>query len=379
MTKIPRKPIASDLRNGVLQPSKTIPDPKSISIEYIQKCAKNLERGDADLFVSLKRGFYLYDKTVSHWYYHNAGVWSDVNAEILISYQDVLSKAYKRLFEVDSELAVKALKRVSTLSKSKAGIETARGLLISESKDFDANDEEINFQNGVFNFKSRTFRAHQPSDKFKIQLSYKYKPDADCPKLKAFLYQIFNGDSEIIEWIQNRVGTCLTGAIPNEELLFGYGTGANGKSVFIGVLQMLLEKYCVCIRADLLLSNQGKETERTFSRFFRARLVVANELERNKRIDEALVKSLTGGKSDKIIARYLYAEEFEFIPTHKLMLFGNYKPNISGTDEAIWRRIKTLSFSVTIPKEKRTDKEELFESFKSELAGIMNWAIDGYY
>jgi len=381
MTKIIPKQPAIVFRNRLLKPSTKKAEPKEIDTKFIRNCAFNNERGDADLFVAIARGEFVYDDDEKKWYRHDKGVWREVKCEMVTIYQDLTFQAYKGLENIlDNGNIKKTYRRIQNLRTSKAGLELARGLLMARAVDFDKVDTEINLTNGVFDFKSRTFRVHQPTDRFKIQLLYDYNPDADCPNFNAFLKRIFDSDTDLIEWLQHRIGISLTGLIPYEEFLFGYGTGANGKSVLVGILQMLLGEYCRNISADLLLTKQqSNEDERTKTRFFRARLIIANEVGQHKRIDEAMVKSLTGGKSDKIIARRLFNEQFEFIPTHKLWFFGNYKPNISGTDEAIKRRLKTLPFSVTIPKEERTDKEQLFAMFMAEIAGIFNWACEGYY
>lgn len=381
MTKMPPKPSASDLRNGVLKASAKKAEPKEIDLKFIQNCSFKNERGDADLYAAIARGEYVFDEDEEKWYRHSGGVWREVKCEMVTTYQNLTFKAYKRLESVLDEVNLKkAYKRVQNLRTSKAGLEIARGLLRVRSEDFDSIDTEINLKNGVYDFKSKAFRAHQSTDRFKIQLPYKYKPDEDCPQFKAFLNRIFENDKALIEWLQNRIGICLTGQIPHEEFIFGYGTGGNGKGMLTGILQMLLGEYCRIISADLILTNkQSNEDERTKVRLYKARLVIANEVGKHRRIDEATLKSLTGGKSDKIVARRLYGEQFEFVPTHKLWCFGNDKPNFSGTDEAMKRRLKTLPFSVTIPKDKRTDKEELFNVFRVEISGILNWAIEGYY
>jgi putative DNA primase/helicase len=104
------------------------------------------------------------------------------------------------------------------------------------------------------------------------------------------------------------------------------------------------------------------------------RLVTAIETEEGKRLAESLVKQATGGE-DKMVGRFLHHEFFEFKPTFKIFFATNHKPVIRGTDHAIWRRIRLIPFTVTIP-EIEQDKE-LPEKLRGELPGILAWAVRG--
>ena len=103
------------------------------------------------------------------------------------------------------------------------------------------------------------------------------------------------------------------------------------------------------------------------------RLAVALESEEGRRLNESLVKWLTGG--DKLKARFMRQDFFEFSPTHKIWFATNHRPVIRGTDNAIWRRIRLIPFSVTIPPEERD--RNLCEKLSGELSGILNWAVEG--
>jgi putative DNA primase/helicase len=103
------------------------------------------------------------------------------------------------------------------------------------------------------------------------------------------------------------------------------------------------------------------------------RLVIASETDDSQRFDEARIKDLTG--NDTISARHLYGNPFDFKPTHKLMMYGNHKPTVKGTDEGIWRRMRLIPFDVTIPKEKVDP--HLTDKLEAELPGILAWAVNG--
>jgi putative DNA primase/helicase len=152
-----------------------------------------------------------------------------------------------------------------------------------------------------------------------------------------------------------------------------YGSGANGKSTFLNTSRFLLGDYAQQTPADTLMVRDGNKSSNDLARLCGTRFVSAVETEEGRRLSEVLIKQLTGG--DPIVARFLFHEFFEFIPQFKIFLATNHRPEIHGTDEAIWRRIRLIPFEITIP-EKERDKN-LESKLRSELSGILNWAVEG--
>ncbi len=181
------------------------------------------------------------------------------------------------------------------------------------------------------------------------------------------------GDQELIKFLQEAVGYALTGDIREQVIFIFYGTGANGKSTFLVTIHSLLGDYAQQTPTETLLIKRGNGIPNDVARLKGARFVNAAESENGKQLAEALVKQLTGG--DKISARFLYGEFFEFDVTFKLFLAVNHKPTVRGNDHAIWRRIRLIPFNVTIPSEKQ-DKN-LTKKLKAELPGILRWAVEG--
>jgi putative DNA primase/helicase len=182
------------------------------------------------------------------------------------------------------------------------------------------------------------------------------------------------GDDALIKYIQRAVGYSLTGHTSEQCLFFLYGTGANGKSTFLNILQNLLGDYSMVIDPETIMSkNGGGGATPELARLRGARVLVTNEVEEGKYLAENRIKQMTGG--DTIVARALYQEPFEFKPEFKIWMAGNHKPLIKGTDHAIWRRINLIPFTVTIPKEEQDKK--LAEKLRAELPGILQWAVAG--
>ncbi len=207
-----------------------------------------------------------------------------------------------------------------------------------------------------------------------LQAGCEYYSSAQCPNWRNFLESVFDGDAELIAYVQRAVGYSLSGYTSEHVLFFLYGSGANGKSVFVNVLKALFGEYSAVISSETLLARKNGQQTNDLARLPGRRVVIASELEDGARWNESLVKSLTGG--DPISARFLYAEFFEFIPVFKLFVVGNHRPVVRGTDEGIWRRLQLIPFNVFFPPEKRD--RELTEKLIQELPGILNWAIDGY-
>ena len=231
----------------------------------------------------------------------------------------------------------------------------------------------LNCLNGTLDLRTGQLRTHRREDYQAKLAPVDYQPDAECPLWLRFLHRIMDGKEDLIEYLRCVVGYALTGDVSEQALWFLYGLGMNGKTVFLLTLLNLFGDYALQAVSELLLvkSHESHPTER--ADLCGRRLVATIETDEGKRMAEALMKQLTG--SDRIRARKMRQDFFEFQPTHKIFLAANHKPTIRGTDLAVWRRIKLIPFTVTIPKEERDKK--LLEKLKAELPGILAWAVRG--
>jgi putative DNA primase/helicase len=231
----------------------------------------------------------------------------------------------------------------------------------------------FNLENGTLELKTGTLREHRRDDLITKLAPVAFDPAAACPLWETFLDRVLNGNRDLITYLQRVAGYCLTGDVSEQALWFLYGTGANGKSTFLSTLLAAVGEYGMQAVAELLMvkANESHPTER--ADLFRKRLVCTIETEDGKRLAEALMKQLTGG--DKVRARKMRKDFFEFEPTHKILLAANHRPVIRGTDHGVWRRIKVVPFTVTIPEEERD--RHLADRLRAELPGILNWAVRG--
>jgi putative DNA primase/helicase len=199
-------------------------------------------------------------------------------------------------------------------------------------------------------------------------------PDATCPEWIKFLNRVFDHDAELIGFIQRAIGYTLTGSVSEQCMFILIGTGANGKSTFLKTLHHLFGDYAAAVpMATLMDQKNGSPQTNDLAYLVGKRFVSALEGERGQRLAESKIKMMTGG--DRIACRALYQDYFEFDPQYKLWLATNNLPTISGTDDAIWRRIMVIPFPVTIPAGERDQR--LGDRLATELPGIFAWAMEG--
>jgi putative DNA primase/helicase len=198
-------------------------------------------------------------------------------------------------------------------------------------------------------------------------------PGGECPLWRKFLNEITSGDVELQRFLQRIAGYALTGSIREHALFFFYGTGANGKGVFLNTLTAILGDYAAVAPMETFTVTHGERHPTDLAGLRGARLVAAQETEEGRRWNENKIKALTGG--DPISARFMRQDYFTFYPAFKLITAGNHKPGLRGIDEAIRRRLNLAPFTVTIPKNER-DKD-LFEKLRAEWPGILQWMMEG--
>ena len=198
-------------------------------------------------------------------------------------------------------------------------------------------------------------------------------PDASCPRWDAFLDEVFDNSVALTTYVRRTVGYTLTGLVDEHALFFLHGTGANGKTTFLNVVQALMGDYGRTAAPGLLIRRTGEEHPTGLADLYGARFVSSVETGEGQRLDEEKIKWITGG--DAIKARRMREDFFEFQPSHKLYLASNHKPIVRGTDEGIWRRLHLAPFMVQFPPERQDP--DLTRKLLDELPGIAAWAVAG--
>jgi putative DNA primase/helicase len=195
--------------------------------------------------------------------------------------------------------------------------------------------------------------------------------DEDCPLWMSFLLEATGGDVEFIRFLQQWCGYSLTGVTIEHALMFLYGPGGNGKSVFLNIMTRIFGDYARTAAMDTFTSSKNDRHPTELAMLRGARLVTASETEDGKAWAEARIKQLTGG--DVIAARFMSQDFFEYKPQFKLMIVGNHTPDLHNVDDAAKRRFNIAPFIITPPAPDRQLEEKLFR----EAGGILNWMIRG--
>ena len=245
--------------------------------------------------------------------------------------------------------------------------------VVARPSEFDGDPWLLNVSNGTLDLRNSELRPHNRKDLITRLTPVRWNPEADCPLFLTSLHQIFNGNKRLVRFVQKLGGYSLTGLTTEQILIILWGMGANGKSTLVEVLSALLGEYAAKTPTSTFLLKRNDSIPNDLAALQGVRFAYASEVEEGRRLSESLVKDVTGG--EKIRARFLHREWFEFQPEFKLWLSTNHKPIIKGTDHAIWRRIRLVPFQVTFPPEKQ-DKG-LAQKLKTELSGILNWAVEG--
>lgn len=265
----------------------------------------------------------------------------------------------------------------ASLSESEKVLEPslrmAAALLNCKAADLDANPDLLGLPGGVLDLRTGSARPHLQADRVTKVAGCDFDATAPAPTWTGFVAEILGGDADLIDYVQKLAGYTLSGRRGEHLLPILYGSGANGKSTFIGALQSMLGEYASSAAPGLLIQRSADQHASATSDLQGRRLVVVSETGEFGRLNEEQVKALTGG--DRVHARRLYQSAFEFDPTHLLMLQTNHRPRVAGTDEGIWRRLRLIPFTVTVPPERRDP--DLPAKLRAELPGILAWCWRG--
>ena len=239
--------------------------------------------------------------------------------------------------------------------------------------DFDRDPFLFNTLDGTVDLQTGKIRAHSETDLITKLAPVNFNGAADCPLWKSFLNRAMAGNETMIAYQRRLMGYALSADASVQELWFFYGSGANGKSVFLDTISGMMGDYSGAAAPSLLTAstNEGHPTE--IADLAGKRLVFASETEEGARLRVQLVKRLTGDAVLK--ARFMRQDFFEFPRTHKLIVVTNNVPTIRETSNAIWRRVRIVPFVVTIPPAEQDP--QLLVKLRAEWPGILNWCIAG--
>lgn len=344
------------------------------------------DMGNAERFVDLFGGEIRYCYTEKKWYYYNTQKWcvdiigaAERMADRAIEAMAAELKVYAQTDAdegTDMQKDFQKHMKTSRSNKSKKAMlsEVQHHVPILPAQ-MDKYRMALNTPSGIIDLRTGDLSEHDPEKYFTKITSVDISSAADCLRWINFLNETFNGDKDLIRYIQKALGYSLTGSTAEQCAFFLYGTGKNGKSTFLDVVRDVFGDYAANIQPETIMvrNNTGSAINSDIARLKGARLVTSVEPNEGVRINEGLLKQLTG--DDTVTARKLYSEEFEFKPEFKLWMATNHKPIIRGTDTGIWRRIHMIPFTVAVDDDK-IDKNLPYK-LKAEMTAIFKWIVDG--
>lgn len=244
---------------------------------------------------------------------------------------------------------------------------------------FDEDIYAFNVKNGWIDLKTGELEPHNPNKMFSKIAGANYNEDS-CSEFLTFIYKIFDGDTELIKFVQTLIGLSMIGKNLEQKIVFLYGSsGNNGKSVLLKILESLFGTYKRTVApADLMRKKNGGNSGHSdaIANMAGARLVTSSEPEKGYRLSESIIKALTG--DDTISASFKGKSGFEFQPQNTIFLACNHIPqmNAGSTDNPTWKRVVIIPFDVQIP-DSEIDTHLGERIIQNELGGVMGWCIDG--
>jgi len=289
--------------------------------------------------------------------------------------KDTVRGIYQEAAGAEDEDRRKALAKHATRSegadKIRAMLELAKSEVPASPDEFDSVPWLLNTPNGTVDLQTGELREHRREDLLTKMAGADYTPTAAAPTWAATLEHALPSQ-ELQRFFKKLAGYAFSGDVSEHILAVLYGTGANGKSTILNALLAAAGDYGMQAAPDLLVAKKGSHPTEVAD-LFGMRLVASIEVEDGRRLAESLVKQLTGG--DKVRARRMRQDFWQFDPTHKVFMAVNHKPEVRGTDTAIWRRLRLIPFEQTIPPTEQDKK--LPQKLEAELPGILRWALEG--
>jgi putative DNA primase/helicase len=395
----------------LLLPAPSAPVLSALSSQDILDALRDNEDGDARLFIALNKNKILFDHSTDRWYRWSGHYWGPDEIgnfypalePVIQKYLDeALRQAQARQAAVVAQNTAAAnqakrleddlLKRVFNLQtvyrKKNVLFLSAQGddSLGISGDEWDRDPLLLGCSNGVIELKTGLFRPGRPEDYIKTIAPTEWKGiDNQAPTWERFLSEIFDGNMELVEYVQRLFGYSITGLTVEHILPILWGEGRNGKGTMLETLGFVLGNLAKPIQAEMLMrqgrlkSSAGPSPDIMSLRG--RRLAWGSETDEGVPMDLAKVKYLTGG--DTLVGRPPHGRDMiEFSPTHTLFLLTNHKPEIPTTESGIWERVHLIPFTLKFVDEPREPNERqrdpfLPEKLKAEAPGILAWLVKG--
>ena len=366
-------------------------------IKEFNKYHDNFENGTTEFDLS-KRMYKLFDgklkrlENYDEWYLFNGKHWDRIGNDYLTalvaqSIEHIMFRAAKDAPEelqkaAWSEYGKFKAKASSLVSRVVTNMKREFAHLV-KANDFDKGTQYFGVDNGDIDLFTGDFLPPDKRRKISLCSAVSYDPEAKCPRWRRTIEECL-GSERLAFFFQTLMGYALSGTTKEELFIILHGAGCNGKSTLMRILAGVFGEYYRAISSDTFASIvKGASTvggaRADLIALKGARLVVGQETDEGARLNEAGIKSMTGG--DPVVARQMYSSTVETIdPTWTMILSTNHLPVIKATDDGIWRRLVFLEFPRNFDKDPKIKKNlNLTDELRKELPGILNWLLEGLH
>lgn len=305
--------------------------------------------------------------------------WSDKNARPYERAEETVKLIHNEARDCKVRGGSRELSKWAQGSQSRSKLEAMLKLasegLAASVNDFDGIGDEINCLNGIVDLKKGSLTAHSPEQLVMKRADVSYDPAAMAPTWTKFLYDVFSGDDELVDWLQRALGYSLTASVDEQIFFVLYGRGENGKGKLCETMLRIMGDYALPTQFDTFLATD-KSNVRALAAvgdLKGVRFALASETESSKKWSEAMMKRLTGG--DTLIGAKLYGSHFTFEPTHKLWFQANHLPSFKDATHGFKRRVRVIPFEREFSGGDR-DKD-MGKKLLAEREGIFAWLVEG--
>jgi putative DNA primase/helicase len=357
--------------------SETLNDSREIKIFMTPKQYECDDIGNKDRFRDYHKENVRYIREQKKWLYYNDG-WN--YADVFKLTEPVVRNIYKEFSERKTPTKEQlAWAKSSQMKASQRNLlDYASSFMGVSINDFDANPTVINCRNGILDLETKVLSPNSPNQLHLKRTNANYLPsDRNCKRWMQTLNEIFEGDTELIEYIHVALGYSIMGLTKEHCFFLCYGNGRNGKGVLLDTVAHVLGSYAVNAEFEMFLQKDKtnvRELE-AVGRLKGQRFVIASETADSSRLKEALIKRLTGG--DTLLGTKLHGDCFEFPPTHHIWLACNHLPANKDGSIAMWERVKVIPFNKNFLGE--AQEKNLKTMLKQEKDAILTWLVDGAY
>lgn len=345
----------------------------------IQPLPEN-DQDNADLLIQTHGDKIRYVIDAEAWYVWNGKIWEFDNQQLklLHLWTDIAQQMPKHIQLQNPQaggptskpnahrkysLSAQGSKNVEIVARRNTSVHIRMGEL-------DARPYELNTPNGIVNLRTAKLLAPNALNLHTRQSAVSPK-EGPAKRWHKFLKETFQGDDEMIEYMQRLMGMAIIGKVVEQVFPFAWGPAGTGKSTFFNVIAKIMGDYAAAKSSQLLMKGSSSLDQR-FASLQGVRLCIMSELNEGSLFDEATLKTLTG--NDVLEGRHLYQKSFSFDPSHTLFLFGNFKPSVKESGQGVWRRMRLLPFTNLSYKRTGELQEVLIEQ---EGAQILQWLIEG--